>query len=57
MMQGTSPIKTGFEVSLYEKFSPVIVTMVPPRAEPSFGEILVTVAEVVIWRSSESSLP
>lgn len=58
-MQSSLPILTGLSViSSSEKFSPVIVTSVPPKAEPCYGEIPVMIVSVLISRlSSESSLP
>lgn len=41
---------TGLSFGSSEKFSPVIVTSVPPTAEPCLGETLVTNDSVVIYR-------
>jgi hypothetical protein len=51
------PIRTGLSRGSSEKFVPVMVTIVPPRADPVLGVTAVTRDSVVISRLSVSSRP
>ena len=51
-MHSASPIITGLSSFNSEKFSPVIVTSVPPYKEPLVGVISVILAPAVIFSSS-----
>jgi hypothetical protein len=52
---GPDPILTGLSYASLEKPRPVIVTRVPPEADPTLGEIPVT--SPITWKSISAILP
>lgn len=52
---GPVPILTGLSLPSLEKPRPVIVTRVPPAADPTLGEMPVT--SPITWKSISAILP